>query len=123
MRTRSVSLKRKALLASRAAAMKAAATPSEALLWAVLVNNKFGVPFRRQVVIGGYIADFVASSRRLIVEVDGGCHAEKRRADARRDEKLRRLGYRVLRLDAGLVMQNLPEALAFVRKAMPEPLP
>jgi very-short-patch-repair endonuclease len=98
--------------------MKVAPTPSEALLWKALVNGKLGVPFRRQVVVGGFIADFVAASAKLIVEVDGGCHVQKRRADARRDEKLARLGYRVLRVDAGLVTRDLPAALTLVREAL-----
>ena len=40
----------------------------------------------------------------------------RRRADARRDEKLRRLGYQVLRLDAALVMRDLPAAVACIRE-------
>jgi hypothetical protein len=60
------------------------------------------------VVIAGFIADFVAPSARLIVEVDGGCHARRCSADARRDRCLRRAGYRVLRLPAELVLHNLP---------------
>jgi very-short-patch-repair endonuclease len=113
--TRSISSKRKALLQHRAAIMKASPTPSEALLWKELVSGKLGVPFRRQAVVGGFIADFVASSVKLIVEVDGGCHVRKRRADAGRDEKLGRLGYRVLRLEAVLVVRDLSAAVALVR--------
>jgi very-short-patch-repair endonuclease len=116
--TRPISPKRKVLLTTRATAMKLAPTPSEALLWKALVSGKLGVAFRRQVVVGGFIADFVASSVKVIVEVDGGCHVRKRRADARRDEKLARLGYQVLRLDAGLVTRDLPAALALVREAL-----
>jgi very-short-patch-repair endonuclease len=41
-------------------------------------------------------------------------------ADARRDRALSRLGYRVLRLDAALVMARLPEAVARVRDALRE---
>ena len=48
----------------------------------------------------GFIVDFLALSARLVVEVDGGYHAQRGRADARRDEKLRRAGYRVLRVRA-----------------------
>jgi very-short-patch-repair endonuclease len=98
--------------------MKAAATPSEALLWAALVNGKLGVSFRRQAVIAGYIVDFVAPSVKVIVEVDGGCHVLRRRADARRDERLGRLGYRVLRVEARLVMRELPAVVAVVRLAV-----
>jgi very-short-patch-repair endonuclease len=57
--------------------------------------------FRRQVVIGEkFIVDFVAPRETLVVEVDGRAYHERRHAaDARRDRKLARLGYRVLRLD------------------------
>ena len=98
--------------------MRAEPTASEARLWRALVNGKLGVSFRRQVVVGGFIADFVAHAAKLVIEVDGGCHVETRSADARRDEKLRTLGYRVLRLEAELVMRNLPEALALVGAAL-----
>jgi very-short-patch-repair endonuclease len=50
--------------------------------------------------------------------VDGGYHAERREADARRDRELGRLGWRVLRLPARLVAERLPEAVALVRGAL-----
>jgi very-short-patch-repair endonuclease len=98
--------------------MKAAPTPSEALLWSALVNDKLGVSFRRQAVVAGYIVDFVAPSVKVIVEVDGGCHVLTRRADARRDERLRRLGYRVQRVGAGIVMHQLPAVVALLREVL-----
>ena len=54
----------------------------------------------------------------LVVEVDGSCHEQRRAVDAQRDRKLARLGYRVLRLEAELVMRQLPVALALVRQAL-----
>jgi very-short-patch-repair endonuclease len=54
----------------------------------------------------------------LVVEVDGGWHSRRRRADARRDEKLRRAGYRILRLEAELVLCALPVAVERVREAL-----
>ena len=57
-------------------------------------------------------------AERLVVEVDGGHHAEQALADARRDAVLARAGYRVLRLDAALVMRDLEGALARVRHAL-----
>jgi very-short-patch-repair endonuclease len=78
-----------------------------------------GIAFRRQVPLGGrFIADFVAPSARLVVEVDGPCHKSRSRADARRDRVLRRLGYRVLRLEARLVMQQPELAVARIRAAL-----
>ena len=75
-------------------------------------------PFRRQVAIGRFIVDFVAPRARLIVEVDGACHLVRRSTDVRRDRKLSRLGYRVLRLEAQLVLRQLSIALDRVRHAL-----
>jgi adenine-specific DNA-methyltransferase len=62
--------------------------------------------------------DFLAPGARLVVEVDGGYHARRQQADARRDAALRRLGYRVLRLHAEVVEQEPAQALALVRRAL-----
>ena len=62
--------------------------------------------------------DFLASAGRLVVEVDGPYHARRASADASRDRALARLGFRVLRLDAELVVGDVPEALARIRTAL-----
>jgi very-short-patch-repair endonuclease len=86
-----------------------------------LRGNALGVAFERQVVLGArYIVDFFAPSIRLAVEVDGGAHRISRTADRRRDEVLRRLGYRIVRVDAALVLRNLAVAVACVQSALPE---
>jgi Protein of unknown function (DUF559) len=78
-----------------------------------------GVAFKRQVVLGErYIADFFAPSVGLVVEVDGGVHRNSRAADRRRDAKLRQLGYRVVRLDAALVLRRVEMALAVISAAL-----
>jgi leucyl-tRNA synthetase len=71
-------------------------------------------------VVGTSIVDFVAPARKLVVEVDGGYHADSRcqRADARRDKRLTRQGFRLLRLPAQLVLHNMPEALRLVLLAL-----
>jgi very-short-patch-repair endonuclease len=123
MRTKLVRSEVAALLALRARALRGAPTDSEQMLWRALRSRQLlGVRFRRQAPIGGFmIADFVARKQRLVVEVDGPYHGRRRSADARRDRKLLRLGFRVLRLDAELVIQNLGEALALIRAALGEP--
>jgi very-short-patch-repair endonuclease len=98
--------------------MRSAPTDSEAALWAALRAKQLGVEFRRQVPVLRFIVDFLAPRERLVVEIDGGYHARRMRADARRDQKLRRAGYRVLRIPSELVMQNLPEALATIRASL-----
>ena len=105
MRQPKSSLKTKALLAERAHAMRQCHTASEAALFRLL-SAKLGVAFKRQVPIGGrYIADFVAPQVRLVLELDGASHKQRASADARKDRVLRRLGYRVLRIEAKLVFQ------------------
>jgi very-short-patch-repair endonuclease len=96
-----------------------APTASEAKLWQALRGRQLGVQFRRQVPLGGrYIVDFLAPTVRLIIEVDGDCHDDRQRADARRDRNLARLGYRILRLPAALVMLKPAVALERIAQAL-----
>lgn len=111
-------LRFQALLAERAQFMRHNGPDTERALWRELSGSKLGVMFRRQVPVGRYIADFMAPSLKLIVEVDGGCHRQRVTADARRTRVLERLGYRVLRLDAEVVSRQLPLAVEAVRKAL-----
>jgi very-short-patch-repair endonuclease len=107
------------VLAARAAAMRADMTGSEQLLWHRIRRNQLGFPFRTQFRIGGrYLVDFAAPAARLVVEVDGGVHRDRVRADARRDRDLGRLGWRVLRLPDELVRLQLDAAVALVRAAL-----
>ena len=62
-----------------------------------------------------------APSRRLVVEIDGGYHARIAAKDARRDRALARAGWRVLRIDAALVMADIEAAVALVRSALEPP--
>jgi very-short-patch-repair endonuclease len=99
--------------------MRFGQSEAEAALWRAIRGGQLSVSFRRQVpLLGRYIADFFAPEARLVVEVDGGWHLRRRRADARRDEKLRRAGYRVLRLEAELVRSALSVAVERVREAL-----
>ena len=108
------------VLEQRARELRARETPSERALWrAIRERQVCGVHFCRQVVVAGrWICDFVAAERQVIVEVDGGYHRQRRAADARRDAGLQRAGYRVLRLDAELVLRDLPAAVELVRAAL-----
>jgi very-short-patch-repair endonuclease len=115
----SVSSHRGRVLADRAAAMRQAPTASEARLFEALRGGALGVAFRRQVpLLGQYIVDLLAPEVRLVVEVDGGYHDERRDADARRDRAVVRAGYRVLRLGAGLLVGDLDAAVECVRAAV-----
>lgn len=111
--------RRRVRLGQYAWANRHAPTESEARLWEALRGSALGVAFKRQVPVGDrYIADFVAPTARLVVEVDGGYHAARWRADDRRDRTLGRLGYRVLRIPAELVMRELATAIQLVARAL-----
>lgn len=119
MRQQKLIEKKQALLAERAHGMRHAPTASEAALWRLISAKKLGVAFRRQVPLAGrYIGDFVAPTARLVVEVDGASHARRTHADARRDRVLQRLGYRVLHVEARLVLRQPLQAVALIRAAL-----
>lgn len=95
------------LLEERAHRMRCSPTRSEEWLWRRLSGSKTGFAFRRQLVIGPYIADFACTKVRLVVEVDGPYHEDRARPDARRDRKLADLGWTVLRIPDHLVFDDL----------------
>jgi very-short-patch-repair endonuclease len=110
---------RSQLLAARAHAMRVAPTTSERLLFEALRAALPGVAFRRQVPLcGRFIADLYAPSLRLVIEVDGGYHARTGRADERRDRALLRAGYRVVRVEAALVVRDVSAAIEPLRIAI-----
>jgi very-short-patch-repair endonuclease len=84
----------------------------ERLMWRLLRDRRFGgVKFRRQAPIGPYVADFACPSHRLVVELDGGQHAESA-SDRRRDAYLAAHGWRVLRVWNAEVVENANAVLA-----------
>ena len=80
-------------------------TEAEKAVWQKLRNSQLGVKFRRQVPVGPYFADFLCAELKLIVEIDGGQHAESEK-DAARTEYLTRLGFYVQRYWNSDVMEN-----------------
>jgi very-short-patch-repair endonuclease len=114
-----MSANRHSVLEARAREMRHAPTPSEEKLFRALRGRQLGVVFRRQVpLLGRYIADLLAPEVRLIVEIDGECHARRCAADARRNHALEKAGYRVLRLPAELIIRELPVALERIALAL-----
>ena len=97
-----------------ARALRQAPTDAEHHLWQALRCQSLGYKFRRQVSYGPYVVDFACLSRFLIVEVDGGQHAENP-ADRLRDEWLAAEGYQVLRFWNHEVLTNLPGVLEVIR--------
>jgi very-short-patch-repair endonuclease len=93
-----------------ARAMRRIATEAEQKLWLLLRDRRLdGIKFRRQVPFGPYILDFVCFERRLVVEVDGGQHADSE-IDKMRDARLHAEGFQVVRYWNNDVLKN-PEGV------------
>src|SRR5215469_2115907 len=114
----------------RARELRRASTDAEQLLWRHLRNrNLSGHKFSRQEPIGPYVVDFVCRRRRLIIELDGGQHADQASADTRRTAALGHLGYRVVRYWNNDVLSNTEGVLAQITSELgaapphPNPLP
>ena len=88
-------------------------TEAEQNLWYHLSGNQLGLHFRRQHIIGCYIADFICVKRNLIIEIDGGYHSqeEQKIKDYLRTEDLENMGFEVMRFSNDEIFRNLPEVL------------
>jgi 5-methyltetrahydrofolate--homocysteine methyltransferase len=89
-------------------------TNSEAVLWNFLKGKKLkGYKFRRQHIIGQYIADFVCLSRKLVVEIDGSIHQlpENKTKDEVRSKWLRQKGYDIIRFTNSEVLSDINAVL------------
>ena len=88
-------------------------TEAEALLWEYLKADSLGVTFKRQHIIGDYIADFVCLSHKLVIELDGGYHqlGPQQTSDAQRMQWLETKGYRVIRFTNQELFNNINKVL------------
>jgi very-short-patch-repair endonuclease len=90
-------------------------TDAERRLWEQLRARRLdGLKFRRQVPIGNHIVDFVCFDARLVVEVDGGHHADRAKRDRERTESLEAAGFLVLRFWNSDVMARIEQVVATI---------
>tara|TARA_R110000782_G_scaffold268047_2_gene364038 strand:- start:20523 stop:20930 length:408 start_codon:yes stop_codon:yes gene_type:complete len=103
---------------ARAAAMRHEPTEAEKRLWRCLSHSQLDAhKFRRQAVIGSYIADFFCPAKGLIVEIDGDTHDMQR--DANRDERIcAQHGFVTMRFSNRDVLDNLDGVLEKLRIAL-----
>lgn len=106
------------LLKSFARENRKNATLAEQSLWNRLRQREFGVLFLRQHVIGDYIVDFVSRHGGLIIEVDGGYHAEPRQQeeDAMREQALSDMGYHVIRFSNEEVLFDIENVMEQIKR-------
>jgi very-short-patch-repair endonuclease len=94
------------LLRGRARAMRREPTLCERKLWFLLRDRRLQhLKFRRQVPLGRYILDFACFNPKVVVEADGGQHAENAH-DHVRDRWLTGQGFIVLRYWNADILDN-----------------
>jgi very-short-patch-repair endonuclease len=97
---------------SRAKRLRRRMTEAEKKLWyRIRLGQLEGHQFRKQVPVDPYILDFACLRKRLVLEIDGGQHAEISKAEDVRNRFLRREGYSVVRYWNTEVMQNIDGVL------------
>jgi len=90
----------------RARELRIAMTDAERRLWSALRGRRLeGYKFRRQYPLGPFIVDFACLEHRLVVEADGGQHADSD-DDRRRTAWLERRGWRVVRFWNNDILAN-----------------
>ncbi len=105
-------------LASLARSLRRNATNAERRLWQELRKKEAGgFRFRRQVPLGGFIADFASFDAKLVIEVDGGTHStdQELARDAARTAALAAQGFVILRFTNDDVFHNLGGVLETIR--------
>jgi len=100
------------------------ATDAERLLWKHLKSRQLnGLKFRRQEQIGSYIVDFVCYEQKVVIEADGGQHAEDTASDEKRTLWLIGQGFRVERFWNNEILTNLEGVLEQILSSCLSPHP
>jgi very-short-patch-repair endonuclease len=99
-------------MTARARSLRCDSTFPERLLWGMLRGGRLeGFKFRRQHVIGTYVADYCCAEANLVIELVGESHVGRGEMDHARTEYLQAQGYRVIRFTNDDVLQS-PDAVA-----------
>ena len=100
----------------RARGLRKNPTDAERALWKHLrLRQLEGHRFRRQQPLGPYIVDFVCFEKKVIIEVDGGQHAEQVVSDAERTACLEAQGFRLLRFWNHDVLRDIEAVKEVIR--------
>ena len=100
-----------------AKSLRANMTDAERRLWYRLRAHRLeGIKFKRQVLIGRYVADFACMERKLLVEVDGGQHSGSN-SDVERTKWLEDQGFRILRFWNNEVLNETDAVLGVILAA------
>ncbi|MGQ9644676.1 MAG: endonuclease domain-containing protein, partial [Ignavibacterium sp.] len=89
-------------------------TSAEEKMWEILRDRRLeNYKFRRQHIIGKYIADFVCIPQKLVIEIDGLIHQlpENKESDEIRTQWLESNGFRVIRFTNEQVLYDTDNVL------------
>ncbi len=104
-------------LRDRARALRKDMTEAEKSLWYLLrQKNLHGLKFRRQAPLGPYIVDFACLAKKVVIEADGGQHADNE-YDQKRDAWLREEGFTVLRFWNNDILGNRDAVISAILEA------
>jgi very-short-patch-repair endonuclease len=108
-------------LTNKARSLRKNQTDVEQLLWKQLRSRNLAHhKFRRQFPIDPYIADFACLELKLVIELDGGQHANRVEYDDQRSMFLEKRGFKVIRFWNNDVIENVEGVLEVIRLAILE---
>jgi len=118
-----ITKKRPNKLVPRARQLRRDSTDIERKMWTLLRGRQLDdYKFRRRFPIGRYVADFACFAERLVIEVDGGLHADNPE-DAKRTRFIEAQGFRVIRFWNTDVLANPEGVLTTILEALERRLP
>ena len=90
-------------------------TDEEKKLWFGFLR-KHKLRFRRQEIIGSYIADFYCKEAKLVIEIDGAQHYEHeaKKYDEKRTEYLESIGIKVIRILNGQINKDFENVCKYI---------
>ena len=107
------------LFKKRARKLRKNSSDAEHRLWFLLRGRRLQkYKFRRQYVVKPYIFDFVCLSKKLVIELDGGQHAEQQAYDELRSSFLAAKGFTVIRFWNDLILKEKENVLTAIIHAL-----
>jgi very-short-patch-repair endonuclease len=94
--------------------LRASPTPAESAVWQLVRGRRlYGLKFRRQHPIAGFLVDFCCEELKIVLEIDGSIHQLKSEkvADGQRASAMARKGYMILRIGNDAVSRDQLQAL------------
>jgi len=105
------------LLKAFAKEQRANPTDAEKRIWEYLKAGQLGMPFRKQHIIGEFIADFICLPAKLVIEIDGSYHQlpQQQVSDEARTQWLESHGFKVIRFTNEEVLYDIDKVINTIK--------